>query len=187
LQHKDYRVYVMTSGLTYAGLFCYISGSSFVLQQTYGLSPLLFGLSFGLSVLGFIAGTIIAQRVVGRLGLDGTIRIGVWLLALGGTLMLTAMAFGPGWPFEVILPMAIYAMGVGLVLPQSSASSMMPFPDRAGAASSLLGLIQMSFAAIVGGGLGAVTSALFMPLFITVLGSATLFVFGRARGFQRGT
>jgi MFS transporter, DHA1 family, multidrug resistance protein len=187
LSHRGYRLYVTVSGLTYGGLFCFISGSSFVLQQTYGLSPLLFGLSFAVSVLGFITGTVIAQRVVGRLGLDGTIRIGVWLLALGGALMLTAMAYGPGWFGEVTLPMALYTMGVGLVLPQSSASSMMPFPDRAGAASSLLGLIQMSFAAGVGALLGTVLmkSPLLMPLFITVLGGATLLVFGMARGFQR--
>jgi MFS transporter, DHA1 family, multidrug resistance protein len=187
LGHKDYRLYVTVSGLTYAGLFCFISGSSFVLQQTYGLTPLLFGLSFGMSVLGFITGTIIAQRVVGKLGLDGTIRIGVWLLSLGGVLMLSAMQFGPGWFMEATLPMALYAMGVGLVLPQTSASAMMPFPDRAGAASSLQGLIQMSFAALVGAALGTVLikSPLLMPVFITALGSATLVVFGLARGFKR--
>jgi MFS transporter, DHA1 family, multidrug resistance protein len=187
LSHRGYRLYVTISGLTYAGLFCFISGSSFVLQQTYKLSPLMFGLSFGASVLGFIGGTIIAQRIVGKFGLDGTIRIGVWLLALGGMLMLTAMSFGTGWFGEATLPMALYAMGVGLVLPQSSASSMMPFPDRAGAASSLLGLIQMGFAAGVGALLGSVLtkSPLLMPLFITVLGGAALVVFGLARGFKR--
>ena len=46
--------------------------------------------------------------------------------------------------------MAIYALGVGLTMPQAMASAMMPFPDRAGAASSLLGICQMTFAALLG-------------------------------------
>ena len=81
LQNRHYRIYVALAGLTYGGLFCFISGSSFVLQNSYGLGPFMFGLSFGFSVLGFISGTIVAQKIVGRLGLDGTIAIGVTCLA----------------------------------------------------------------------------------------------------------
>ena len=41
-------------------------------------------------------------------------------------------------------------IGVGLVMPQSSAGAMGPFPDKAGAASSMLGITQMVFAALTG-------------------------------------
>ena len=40
--------------------------------------------------------------------------------------------------------MALYTFGVGLTMPQAMASAMAPFPERAGAASSLLGLCQMT-------------------------------------------
>lgn len=183
LRHPGYRLYVMLAAFTYAGLFAFISGSSFVLQGVYGLSPLAFGLSFGLSVLGYIAGTIVAQRIVGGRGLDGTIRLGVLCLAGGGLLMLLGMIGRTGSSLEVTLPMALYAAGVGLVLPQSNASAMMPFPDRAGAASSLQGLVQMSFAAVVGSTLGLLLarSALVMPLCIAAMGLAALSMFALAR------
>jgi DHA1 family bicyclomycin/chloramphenicol resistance-like MFS transporter len=48
----------------------------------------------------------------------------------------------------------VYAAGVGFTLPQSHAGAMMHFPERAGAASSLLGVIQMGVAAIVGAKVG---------------------------------
>ena len=70
--------------LTYGGLFAFISGSSFVLQKIYGLDELSFAFSFTFVVVGFITGTTLAQRLVGRCGLDGTIRLGVTCLALGG-------------------------------------------------------------------------------------------------------
>ncbi|MCA3564050.1 MAG: multidrug effflux MFS transporter [Methylocystis sp.] len=187
LAHAGYRRYVLLAGLTYAGLFSFISGSSFVLQRVYGLAPFAFGLSFGASVIGFITGTIIAQRIVMKRGMDGTIAIGVACLAGGGMLMLALMMIGTGSSLEVTVPMALYAMGVGLVLPQANASAMMPFPDRAGAASSLQGLVQMSFAAIVGAALGHFldSSALLMPAFISAMGLAALFVFHSSRHWSR--
>jgi MFS transporter, DHA1 family, multidrug resistance protein len=183
LRHAGYRLYVMLAAFTYAGLFAFISGSSFVLQGAYGLDPFRYGLSFGAAVIGYIAGTIVAQRVVGRLGLDGTIRIGVSCLAGGGLLMLGLMALAGGSSLEVTLPMALYAAGVGLVLPQANASAMMPFPDRAGAASSLQGLLQMSFAAAIGAGLGLALglTPLAMPIAIAAMGVAALGVFLLAR------
>ncbi len=187
LGHGGFRLYASLTAFTYAGLFCFISGSSFVLQGVYGLSPLAFGMSFGASVLGYISGTIVAQRVVGRLGLDGTIRLGVYCLAGGGLVMLAGMLARTGSSLEVTVPMALYAAGVGLTLPQANASAMMPFPDRAGAASSLQGLLQMSFAALVGSTLGLMLarSPLVMPLFISAMGVSALATFLLARPSSR--
>jgi MFS transporter, DHA1 family, multidrug resistance protein len=187
LRHPGYRLYVALNTLTYSGLFAFISASSFVLQGAYGMSPMAFGLLFGLTVIGYIAGTILAQRLVTVRGLDGTIRPGVWCMAGGGILMLAAMTVGGSSPLEVALPMTLYVFGVGLVMPQSNASAMMPFPDRAGAASSLLGLIQMSGSAASGTLLGTliVRSPLYMPLFIALAGSVALLVFIMARPSAR--
>ena len=63
--------------LGYGGLFAFISGSSFVLQNIYGLGPLGFAFSFAFVVVGYIGGTFLAQHWVSRRGLDGTILIGV--------------------------------------------------------------------------------------------------------------
>ncbi len=193
LRHPTYRVYVLLSALTYSGLFAFISGSSFVLQQGYGLSEIAFAWSFALMVAGFISGTLVAQRVVGRRGLDGTIALGVACQASGGIAMVALAAIGTGSSFEITLPMALYAVGVGLTMPQCMASAMTPFPERAGAASSLLGICQMSLAAIVGIAVGASLGLgpLALPLFILGLGLAALLVFAasgpvrqRARALQ---
>jgi DHA1 family bicyclomycin/chloramphenicol resistance-like MFS transporter len=179
LRHGGFRTYAVLAGLTYGGLFAFISGSSFVLQQVYRLTPVLYGLSFGLAVLGFISGTILAQRLLPRRGLDGTIRVGVRFLALGGAAMLLMMIVHTGWSIEVTLPMAVYALGVGLVLPSCSASAMMPFPEKAGAASSLVGVIQMTFAATLGAGLGIAleSSPLALPAAIFAMGALAVVVF----------
>jgi MFS transporter, DHA1 family, multidrug resistance protein len=90
---------------------------------------------------------------------------------------------------SISAPMAIYGIGVGLTMPQSMASALMPFPERAGAASSLLGICQMTFAAIVGIALGRYldASAIPLPATIAATGVLALMLFlmtSRARGHQ---
>ena len=179
LQNPAYRVYVSLTSLAYAGLFSFISGSSFVLIGIYGLTPPVYGLSFGCVVLGYILGTILAQRLVGPRGLDGVIALGVACLAGGGIAMLVCVASGFGGPLGVIVPMAVYACGVGLTMPQSQAAAMMPFPDRAGAASSLTGLCQMLLSGCVGLLVGHLlkASALPLPLVMSAIGVAALALF----------
>jgi DHA1 family bicyclomycin/chloramphenicol resistance-like MFS transporter len=186
LQNRSYRVYVGLTALAYAGLFAFISGSSFVLIGIYGLSPRDYGLSFGFGVLGFLLGTIIAQRLVGKRGMDGVIALGVGCLAAGGLIMLVALASGIGGAFGVVIPWAIYAAGVGLTMPQAQASAMMPFPDRAGAASSFSGLCQMLFSACVGLLVGKLLheSALPLPAVMATLGVAALVLFHASRGIR---
>ncbi|HZH50583.1 MAG TPA: multidrug effflux MFS transporter, partial [Microvirga sp.] len=189
LRHRGYRAYVALSMLAYGGLFAFISGSSFVLQGLYGLSELAYAFSFAFVVVGFIAGTTLAQRLVGPRGLDGTIRFGVMALALGGVLMLALVLAGLPSSLAITGPMAIYGLGVGLTMPQAMASALMPFPGRAGAASSLLGICQMTFAAILGIllGQGLDASALPLPAAIATTGVLALVVFlatGRARSLK---
>jgi DHA1 family bicyclomycin/chloramphenicol resistance-like MFS transporter len=187
-RHRGYRIYVGLNSFTYAGLFAFISGSSFVLQGVYGLGEIPYALSFATMVLGFIGGTLIAQRLVGVRGLDGVIAFGVACQAGAGLLMLALALVGTGSSLELTLPMALYAVGVGLTMPQSLAAAMTPFPTRAGAASSLLGICQMSFAAVVGIGLGAGISAspLLLPATIAVLGCAALALFHAGRAARSG-
>jgi len=93
------------------------------------------------------------------------------------------MIAGRATSLAVSVPMALYAAGVGLVQPQTMALAMQPFPERAGAASSLLGVLQMSLAALVGVAVGHMLgdSPLPLPAIIAGLGVSAFVVF-RASG-----
>ncbi len=145
-----YLAYLALATTSYAGLFAWISGASFVLQNLYGLTPFRFGVAFALGSLGYMVGSTLSARLVRRLGLDGIIGIGGMSLTAGGLGMTAAVALGFTSALSLVLPMAVYLAGLGMVLPQSIAGALTPFPDRAGAASSLLGFIQQSVAAACG-------------------------------------
>ena len=154
IRNRDYRRYVYATGFSYGGLFAFISGSSFVFQNHYGLSVRAFGFVFATAVIGYISGTLLGARLTTRHGIEHTLRIGAAALAIGGMTMLALVGFGPESFWQVLAPMVVYTAGVGLTMPQSMAGALTPFPDRAGAAASLLGFVQMTFGAMVGIGVG---------------------------------
>ena len=168
LREPGYRSYLMLVCCTYGGLFAFISGSSFVLQGIFGLTPLLYGLAFGVCVVGFISGAFVSQRVVKRRGIEGTLGLGVLAMATGGTLMVVAHGLFPSSVAAILIPMTVYGFGVGVGLPQIQVGAMTSFPDRAGAASSLLGLSQMGSAAVLGILVGQALGASAWPLPLTI-------------------
>jgi MFS transporter, DHA1 family, multidrug resistance protein len=164
LRHRTFRIYLAIVSASYGGLFAWISGSSFVLQDLYGLSPLLFGLVFAAATLGYGLGTLLAARLVVRIGIDRTIVCGGVALAVGGLAMAAAIALGATSPAALAVPMALYLCGLGLAMPQSMAGALMPFPERAGAASSLLGFLQQATASAIGIVVGQMLGSSALPL-----------------------
>ena len=68
LRDRAFLGYALAGGLTFGALFAYISGSSFVLQRIYGLSPQLFSLAFAMNGLGLIAASQVNAHIVERFG-----------------------------------------------------------------------------------------------------------------------
>ena len=79
-----YLAYLGLATASYAGLFAWISGSSFVLQNLYGLTPFNFGVAFAVGSVGYMSGSTLAARLVVRLGLDGIIGFGSCATVAGG-------------------------------------------------------------------------------------------------------
>jgi len=181
-----FLVYLGLATGSYAGLFAWISASSFVLQDLYGLPPFTFGVAFALGSVGYLVGATIAARLVVRLGLGRTIGIGGAALAAGGLGLVAAVALGLTSAISLVLPMAVYLAGMGMVLPQSIAGAMTPFPERAGAASALLGFVQQSTASLCGAIVGSLLGASAWPLAVAVAftGCATLLLWASTRALR---
>jgi DHA1 family bicyclomycin/chloramphenicol resistance-like MFS transporter len=173
--------------LVFSGLFAWISASAFVLQDLYGLSSLAFGIAFAVGSAGFMAGSAIASRYVGRLGLDRVIGLGVAAQTIGGLLTIAALLLGLRSAASLVAPMAIYLAGLGLVLPQAMAGAMQPYRDRAGAASSLLGFLQQGGAALCGVIVGQLLgdSAWPMAAAVALTGVASLVLWLTTRGIRQ--
>jgi DHA1 family bicyclomycin/chloramphenicol resistance-like MFS transporter len=185
-RNAAYLSYVGMASASYAGLFAWISGASFVLQNLYGLTPFSFGLAFAIGSVGYMTGTALAARLVVRFGLDFTIGFGSAACAAGGLAMMASVALGLTSAISLVLPVALYLAGLGMVLPQSLAGALTPFPERAGTASSLLGFMQQSTAGLCGAVVGALLGSNAWPLAAAVaaMGCATFVLWFASRALR---
>jgi DHA1 family bicyclomycin/chloramphenicol resistance-like MFS transporter len=180
---KSFLAHLGIISCVYAGLFAWISGSPFVLQNLYGLSPIWFGVAFAFACIGALAGGGLASSLVLRIGLDRTIGLGALALALGGLAMIATVMSGVTPVISLVMSMAVYHMGVMLAMPQAIAGAMTPFPNCAGTASSFIGFVQQTSAAVLGAIVGHTLANSAWPLAaaiaLTGCSTAVLWVFSR--------
>ncbi|MBL8807096.1 MAG: multidrug effflux MFS transporter [Rhodospirillales bacterium] len=155
VRDRRYMGYAACVSAGYAGLFSFISGSSFVLIDDLGLPPDSYSWYFALCVAGYFIGAQLAARLTLRLGIDRMLAIAAVIKCAGaGTMFAVALAglVGPGIPGATVLvaPMAVYMIGFGIGMPNGQGGALAPYPHMAGSASALMGFQQMAWAAAVG-------------------------------------
>ena len=183
LTDRAFVAHLSIAALSYAGLFAWISGSPFVLQNLYGLSVFDFGVAFAIACVGSLIGAALATALVVRLGLSRTIGLGALALATGGLAMVVGVLFEAKPVVWLVLSMTIYHTGLMLAMPQAIAGAMTPFPHCAGTASSLIGLVQQLSAASLGAAVGHLVGHSAWPLAgaVATMGCLTLAVWVGSR------
>jgi MFS transporter, DHA1 family, multidrug resistance protein len=184
---RAFRAYTLSAAATYACLFTFLSGSSFVLINVLGQTPTVFALTFALMVTGYLIGTLICRRLLAVHGIQRTVYIGATLQAVTG-LVMAGLALG-GLHVPVALGGPIFFLGIshGLIQPPVQSGAVAPFPHAAGAAAALLGFVMMLIAACIGIWIGASYNGTVYPLTLTIcacgLASAAIaFTFVRRDG-----
>ncbi len=138
----------LSAGLAGASMFAYISGATFVLQRLYGLSAQSFSLAFGLNSVGIMAMSQVGARLSRRWPPARVLGLGLALNLVGAASLATTVLLGLGLGF-LIPSLFVMVSALGLVFPTATALAMSDYPRQAGTASSLLGLGQFVFGALV--------------------------------------
>jgi MFS transporter, DHA1 family, multidrug resistance protein len=138
---------VLVTGFLNAALFAYLSGATFVLQDTYGLSPQGYSLAFGLNSFGFMVFGWLGGRMAERWSERGTVGAGLCVTSLGAVgVLLTGLGH---LPLSVIIA-SLFTLVAGVALAATPATSLTlaGYPHIAGTASSLLGMARFAFGAV---------------------------------------
>ena len=166
------RVYVglvLVAGLAMAALFAYVSGSSYVFQDEYGMSEQQFALIFAGGAVGLIGATQFNVRLLHRWTpqqiLGASLVAG---LAFSLVLLLLA-ATRTGGLTGILIPLWLVLTTVGLAMPNAPALALSRHGEAAGTAAALLGAVQF--------GVGAIAAPLVGMLGVGALAMAVV-VFG---------
>jgi DHA1 family bicyclomycin/chloramphenicol resistance-like MFS transporter len=160
LRSPQFLGYALTAGFLFGAMFSFISLSSFVLIDMYGLSPTAYALVFGASALTMTIGASINSRITRRVGAEAVLRRATWLPLVAGVVLILAGVVETwtgalGWKPFVPLAAAMFC-AMSFISPNSTACALQRYPHMAGTASSLLGVIQFG----CGSGFGALAGAL---------------------------
>ncbi|MGI5327909.1 multidrug effflux MFS transporter [Actinomadura nitritigenes] len=154
--------------LAFAAMFTYISGSPFVLQDIYHLSPQAFSVAFGVNSLGIVAAGRLSGMLAGRVALGRLMAAGLATVAAGGLLLLGAVLAGGGLP-AVLPALFLVASGQGLIMPNATALALAGRPPRVtGSASALLGLSQFALGGAAGPLAGIAGPRTAVPMAVTI-------------------
>jgi len=176
LRERDFVGYVLSSGFVLGAMFAYIAGSSFLLQEVYGLSAAEFALVFGVNAAGVVAASQLSAHLVRRVAPRALLRAGVAMSTAGGLALLVCVLADAGLG-AVLVAFFVVVSSVGLVAPNAAALCLADHPRDAGSASALLGLGQYALGGLVAPlvGLGGETSLAWVLATCSVLAAA---VFG---------
>jgi MFS transporter, DHA1 family, multidrug resistance protein len=153
LRTGRFMVLVGVVALNFGGFFLYVAGSPDVMYRHLHFAAADFGRLFVPLVAGLMTGAIASGRLAGRVSHAQAIGIGfgVMLVAAGVNLMLAVAVPHNAW--TIIAPIAVYAAGMSLIMPNVSLMVLDVFPTQRGLASALQGFTQAAFNAVVAGAL----------------------------------
>ena len=153
-RHPTFVAYTLLATASYATLFTFLAGSSFVLIRVLGLGKTAYGVTMASSAFAYLAGTFLCRRLLPRFGVRRSVAL-AGLLSLGGGTLVGGLALA-GWHslWAIQLPMYLVMLGHGVHQPCSQSGAVAPFPRAAGVASALNGVSMMLAAFAVGGWLG---------------------------------
>jgi MFS transporter, DHA1 family, multidrug resistance protein len=169
---RVYLGYALAGGLAFAAMFAYISGSPFVVQNIYGMSPQAFSLIFAVNSLGIVGFGQVSGMLAARVRLINLLRAGLGVATFGGVLLLVAVFGGLG--LAGVLPaLFLVVSAIGLTMPNSVALALSGRPANiAGSASALFGLIQYVIGAAVAPLVGLAGSHSAVPMALVIAASA---------------
>ena len=159
---------VLNQGFLYAALFAYLAGSTFVLQDIYGLSPQWYAAAFGLNSAGHMIFGYFAGRTAERWSIPGTLAVGVIVTGVGaGGLLIAGLTPMPLW--IVIVSLFALSSGVAITAPPATTLALSDYPQMAGTASSLLGMVRFGFGGIAAPFVGIAGALSILPLGVTTV------------------
>ena len=173
LRDRRFVGYALANSCALAGMFAYISGSSFVLINLYDIPKQDFGLFFGANAFGLIALSQLNRRLLRGVALDRLLSIGLAvMLACGAYLLLGGLFRFPLWLF--VPGLFLFVAEIGLIGPNSAAGALKNHPERAGSAAALLGTLQFSLGALSSFGVSALHDGTARPMTLVMALSAAL-------------
>jgi DHA1 family bicyclomycin/chloramphenicol resistance-like MFS transporter len=155
-------------------IFAYVASAPSVFMQFFKLSPRIFSLIFAGNAIGLIGAAQVNRWLTRHYDTHVILRAASLVNALAAILIPVLALTGVGGFPAFFTAIFVCLATVGLILPNATAAVMAPFPEQAGVASALLGMLQFSVGAATGALVGLFHDGTPRPMALTMAGCAVI-------------
>jgi DHA1 family bicyclomycin/chloramphenicol resistance-like MFS transporter len=170
LASREYLAFLVFGASMVSMIYTFVTGAPYVAIDVLGVSPSSFGLLLFFPALASFAGFLLAARFTGRFGGQRMMRAGA-MIAFAAALSMTGLALAGAWhPLALFVPGMAIGFANAIAAPSSTIGAISRDPAIAGAASGLLGFLQLVTAAASTQLVAALTAHSPVPLAVVLLG-----------------
>ena len=166
LTHKKAMKAMLTLALGFSGFFIYISKSSFIFIEHFGISTDMFPFFFGFNFIILVAMTKLNISLLEKYTQLTLIKFAITIQIIAGIFMMINYE-GNSLIITMIL-MASYMSMMAFVFGNCMALALEHFPKNAGVASSVIGVLQFGLGAIISSIALSFHTQTFLPIAISV-------------------
>jgi DHA1 family bicyclomycin/chloramphenicol resistance-like MFS transporter len=145
------RVFVgvaIIGAMSFSGLFAYLSASSFLFQDVYGLSAQQFGLLFAINSLGVVAGVQISSRLARRIGPQWILACSTAVLLVSSLTIVVLDSLHVGL-LGILIPLWFFIAACGFGFPLVQVLGLVNHAGEAATAASVLGAVNFGLAGLI--------------------------------------
>lgn len=172
------RIFVgvaIIGGMTFSGLFAYLSASSFLFQGVYGLDPQGYGLLFAVNSIGVVIGVQVSSRLAKYFG-PAWILAGSTAVLLSSAIAIVVLEFAGAGLLGTVIPLWFFITACGFGFPCVQVLALTNHGKEAGTAASVLGAMNFGLAGAISPivGLFGITNAVPMGTVMAVTASVAI-------------
>ena len=145
------RIFVGVSiigAMTFSGLFAYLSSSSFLFQEVYGLNAQEFGLLFAINSLGVVTGVQVSSRLTRRVGPQWILACSTAVLLLSSLSIVLLDSLHAGL-LGILIPLWFFIAACGFSFPLVQVLGLVNHAGEAATAASVLGAVNFGLAGLI--------------------------------------
>ncbi|MBG6237138.1 DHA1 family bicyclomycin/chloramphenicol resistance-like MFS transporter [Mycetocola sp. CAN_C7] len=145
------RVFVgvaLIGGMSFSGLFAYLSSSSFLFQDVYNLDPQQYGFLFAINSFGIVIGVQVSSRLMRHYGPQWILGVTTAVQAFAALSIIVLAESGAGF-LGVLIPLFFFIMAAGFGFPAVQVLALVNHGHEAGTAASLLGALNFGLAGLI--------------------------------------
>ena len=139
---------IVIAGMTFSGLFAYLTSSPLLFQQIYGLSAQEFGLLFAINSVGVVLGVQSSSRLAKYIG-PQWILLGAVILMLVSAVTIAVLDLNQVGLWGILIPLWFFITACGFAFPSQQVLALAGHGGEAATAASVMGAVNFGSAGVI--------------------------------------